>query len=205
MAIAADCKSAPYRFGGSSPSLPKAGLEISSLILKTFFYSISFLGEKKVFYDLGLRFSCNRCSDCCRLSPGVVYLSLEDLQNLCEVFGICESKFIPLYCRWLTYYDGAEVLALKERKNYDCILWKDGEGCSAYSKRPVQCSTYPFWSWILESREDWDSCAADCPGINAKNGRLWTKEEIEEQRVAYDKIEPLRRSEAEKLYGDLEM
>lgn len=155
-----------------------------------------------MFYDSGLRFSCSRCSDCCRLSPGVVYLSRGDLSRLCAEFGVPASSFIPMYCRWLTYYDGSEVLALKERKNYDCILWREGEGCTAYGGRPVQCSTYPFWSWMLESREEWDSCARDCPGINAPGGRLWTKEEIEEQRAAYDAIVPLSRAEAEAMMAD---
>ena len=34
------------------------------------------------------------------------------------------------------------VLCLKEKPNFDCILWKDG--CEAYEGRPVQCRTYPF-------------------------------------------------------------
>lgn len=152
-----------------------------------------------MFYKDGLRFSCNRCSDCCRLSPGVVYLSASDLNSLCRKFALKKEEFISIYCRWLTYYDGSEVLALKELKNYDCILWKAGIGCTAYESRPVQCSTYPFWSWIIQSKEDWDSCAADCPGINAENGRLWSKDEIEAQKNAYDSIVPVRRCEIENI------
>jgi hypothetical protein len=148
-----------------------------------------------MFYDDGLVFSCNRCSDCCRLSPGMVYLSYFDLARLCERFGVSEGRFVETYCRWVQYYDNTQVLCLKERKNYDCILWNKDCGCSAYDSRPVQCSTYPFWSWMLESRAEWDSCAADCPGINAAGGRVWTKEEIEAQRAAYDAIEPIHRNE----------
>ncbi len=148
-----------------------------------------------MFYDQGLRFSCNRCSDCCRLSPGVVYLSASDLSSLCHQFSLSEGEFVSMYCRFLTYYDGSEVLALKERKNYDCILWKEGEGCTAYASRPIQCSTYPFWSWIIESEESWTACASDCPGINAKDGRIWKKDEIEKNRNAYDSIEPVKRSQ----------
>ena len=45
-----------------------------------------------------------------------------------------------------------EALALIELKNYECSLWDKECGCKAYGARPVQCSTYPFWSWILLSQ-----------------------------------------------------
>lgn len=150
-----------------------------------------------MFYDNGLQFSCNRCSDCCRLSPGVVYLTYDDLHRLCDKFQLEEKQFIDMYCRWMWYVDNTEVLCLKEMKNFDCVLWKKECGCSAYEARPLQCSTYPFWSWMLEDKKSWDSCEKDCPGINAKNGKLWTKEQIEEQRALYDSINPIHKIEYE--------
>lgn len=148
--------------------------------------------SEKPFYEKGLCFECNRCSDCCRLSPGVVYVSREDLGRLCEEFKMPDSEFVSKYCRWVMYYDGEYVLALQETEKYDCILWGEN-GCTAYKGRPVQCSTYPFWSWMLASRKDWDDCEKDCPGIN--KGRTWSFEEIEEQRKMYDKIVPLKRKD----------
>ncbi len=153
-----------------------------------------------MFYDNGLKFSCNRCSDCCRLSPGVVYLTYDDLHRLCAKFQLEEDQFISMYCRWLWYVDNTEVLCLKEMKNYDCVLWKKECGCTAYEARPLQCSTYPFWSWMIEDKETWDSCAKDCPGINAKDGKIWTKEQIEEQSSLYDSIEPVHKIEYEKSH-----
>ena len=146
-----------------------------------------------MFYDNGLQFSCNRCSACCGQSPGFVYLSFSDLTNLCQYFKIDVKEFISVYCRWVQYYDNTEVLCLKEKTNYDCILWKEGAGCTAYGSRPIQCSTYPFWSWMIESKESWDNCEKDCPGIN--KGRLWSKEEIEKQKSLYDGNEPIHRNE----------
>ncbi len=140
------------------------------------------------FYKDGLRFSCVRCTLCCGRSPGFVYLSQADLDALCRYFKLSEAEFMKHYCRRADYYHGTSVLALSAKKNDECILWDNG--CTAYEARPVQCATYPFWSWMLADRQTWDSCAADCPGINT--GRLWTAQEIAEQARRYTENEPLR-------------
>ncbi len=152
------------------------------------------------FYKNGLHFECQRCSYCCGHSPGFVYLSERDLKTLCTHFNMKISEFVEKYCRWADYYYGTKVLALLEKKNYDCILWENG--CSCYEARPVQCSTYPFWSWMVKDKEMWEECARDCPGMNNKNGKLWTYEEIEANKNAYDANKPLYRREVEKLMAE---
>ena len=149
-----------------------------------------------MYYDNGLHFSCRRCSTCCRIDPGFVYLSRADLTNLCQKFRMSVREFVGVYCRWAQYDDGELVLSLKEKTNCDCILW-DG-GCSAYGARPVQCSTFPFWSWILKDRGQWEVCAESCPGMGT--GRLWTKDEIERERKKYEQNLPLRKTD---LDGEL--
>lgn len=151
--------------------------------------------EEEVFYKDGLNFSCQRCSFCCGHSPGFVYLSLRDLTTLCNHFQMKISTFVEKYCRWADYYYGTQVLALKEMKNYDCILWD--KGCSAYEARPIQCSTYPFWSWMLTDKETWDDCAKDCPGMN--KGELHPVEEIAEARKKYAENIPLHKEEVLEL------
>lgn len=143
------------------------------------------------FYENGLNFECNKCSACCRLRPGFVYLSQRDLTSLCQWFRLSETEFIEKYCRWVGYYDGKEALCLMELKNYDCIFWNKDTGCTAYGARPVQCSTYPFWDWILKDKETWNEIAKECPGFN--KGRLWTKDEIEQQRIEYVHNNPITR------------
>lgn len=143
------------------------------------------------FYDEGLNFSCQRCSRCCRVEPGFVYLSYEDLTNLCNCFKLKETDFIKKYCRWVQYYDNTEVLCLLETTKYDCILWDNG--CTAYNNRPVQCSTYPFWSFLLESKQDWDENEKYCPGIN--KGQVHEKSEIECQLNKYEENEPIHKND----------
>ena len=67
---------------------------------------------------------------------------------------------------------------------------------------PFQCSTYPFWSWMVKDKEMWEECARDCPGMNNKNGKLWTYEEIEANKNAYDANKPLYRREVEKMMAE---
>lgn len=147
------------------------------------------------FYKKGLRFECQRCSFCCGHSPGFVYLSKRDLMTLCDFFKMSVKDFVEKYCRWADYYYGTQVLALLEKKNYDCILWNNG--CSAYEARPVQCSTYPFWSWMIKDEQTWNECAADCPGMN--KGKVWPVEEIEKCKKAYVENTPLHREDVEEL------
>ena len=119
------------------------------------------------------------------------YLSLRDLTALCDFFKLSVKEFVSKYCRWADYYYGTKVLALLEKKNYDCILWENG--CSAYTARPIQCSTYPFWSWMIQDKETWEECAKDCPGMN--KGKVWPVEEIEKNKRAYDANKPLKMEE----------
>jgi len=135
------------------------------------------------FYDKGLGFECQGCGHCCADEPGYVFLSKQDLDNLTKETGTTLDEFINTYCRKVDmgpFY----MVTLLEKENYDCIFLSD-RGCKVYNARPVQCRTYPFWEDLVESKENWDREAIQCPGMN--KGQLHTKKEIEQkvrQRVA---------------------
>lgn len=148
------------------------------------------------FYSEGLQFKCQQCSLCCRKDPGFVYLSKKDLTKLIHCFNLNIDVFIDKYCRWVPYYDGHDVLCLKEKKNYDCIFWDNG--CTAYKSRPIQCSTYPFWTFLLESKENWLSESKDCPGIN--KGENHSCSEIQSKMLEYKKNTPIHKDD---LLGDI--
>jgi Fe-S-cluster containining protein len=128
------------------------------------------------FYSDGLRFSCSRCSSCCRGGPGYVFLSKDDLGRILACLQLDFPSFFKKYCSLVDMGTGY-ALSLAEKKNYDCIFWED-KGCALYENRPIQCSTFPFWSSILGSRESWDDAGRDCPGIG--HGELRSREYIEE-------------------------
>jgi Fe-S-cluster containining protein len=131
------------------------------------------------FYTAGLRFSCKRCSSCCRHESGYVYLSENDLSRLANDLKMEYTAFIQTWCRWVPFDHGAlagtERLALKEKSNFDCIFWN--AGCTAYHARPLQCRAFPFWDLIVSSPQAWETAGRSCPGINT--GESHTGEEIE--------------------------
>jgi len=127
------------------------------------------------FYKDGLKFSCKRCSTCCRVTSGYVYLSQKDISNLVLALNVDRNSFLQIYCRWVINWKGEEVLSLKEKSNKDCILWDNG--CTVYSSRPLQCLAFPFWDSIIASEHNWEIAAGECPGMNT--GELHLKMEIE--------------------------
>ncbi len=143
---------------------------------------------KKEFCD-GLNFSCQQCSFCCKGFPGVVLLSQSDLERFAKWADVTCDQFILMYCRWVPSEDGLEYLSLRERKNLECIFWKNG--CEAYEARPVQCRTYPFWTNVLKNKETWSNEGQDCPGIN--KGLHHSIEEIETELDKYQARIPITR------------
>ena len=130
---------------------------------------------KSPFYNNGLRFSCKHCSACCRFEAGFVFLSLKDSSLLENALCLENEQFLETYCRWVPSDNKETQLSLKEKANFDCILWSE-EGCTVYEARPLQCRAFPFWQSILNSKKNWEYTAQDCPGIG--HGTLHSKEII---------------------------
>ena len=125
--------------------------------------------EKTPFYASGLRFSCERCSGCCRYDSGYVFLSRKDTTRMAAALNMGCEEFAGIFCRWISVGNGLAHLSLKEKSNFDCVLWTinagEGGGCSVYNERPLQCRAFPFWPSMLASRESWEAAAGDCPGM----------------------------------------
>ncbi|RKX91346.1 MAG: YkgJ family cysteine cluster protein [Spirochaetes bacterium] len=129
----------------------------------------------KPFYKEGLKFECVRCSACCRFDPGYVFLSASDMDRLASFFKIDKKAIVEKYCR-IVNMGGSRRLSFKEKKNFDCIFWKEG-GCTIYEARPLQCRSYPFWQPFLTSEEAWNKEAENCPGM--KRGKKHSLKVIE--------------------------
>lgn len=128
------------------------------------------------FWREGLPFACTRCSRCCTGEPGYVFLSPSDLRRLLDFHGLDFQSFLSRYCRFVDMGEH-HSLSLKEKKDHSCIFWGEG-GCTVYEARPIQCSTYPFWSSVLSSPAAWEEEGRYCPGIG--QGPRRSASEIEE-------------------------
>ena len=122
-------------------------------------------------YEKGLRFSCARCGGCCRGTPGVVWVTVEEVAEVARFIGMEEAR---VWVKFLRRVGGR--LALRELANGDCVFFR--EGCEIYPTRPRQCKTYPFWRMNLRNKAAWLKLERHCPG--AGKGRLYTAREIEQ-------------------------
>jgi Fe-S-cluster containining protein len=135
--------------------------------------------SKSFWYSDGLRFGCQSCGSCCGGGPGYVWVTQEEIDRLSVLFGISSELFEKLFV-W-TVQNGRR--SLKEYPNGDCVLLDEKtRKCKFYEGRPTQCKTWPFWSQNVLKKKLWDAVAESCPGCNC--GRLYSVEEIEEQRAA---------------------
>ena len=124
-------------------------------------------------YKEGLRFGCTQCGACCTGSPGYVWLSEEDIHNLCQALQIEQSEFLKKYTR-LIY----SRLSLKEdSKTYDSVFLKENR-CQVYSARPKQCRSFPWWPEHLSSAEEWKNAKERCEGIDHPEGKFFSSSEI---------------------------
>lgn len=131
---------------------------------------------KADFWSTGLQFTCQRCSRCCRHDPGVVLLSAFEIITIAKQLQCSVKTFLAHYCRPIYNASGYRV-SLQEKQNFDCIFWELGTGCTIYTVRPLQCSTFPFWENLLRDKTIWDDEAKYCPGIN--KGLLHDASEIQ--------------------------
>jgi len=132
--------------------------------------------SKKPWYKDGLKFKCSQCGDCCTGAPGYVWINKDETQALADQLEVDIETFRDTYARKI----GIRY-SLKEFPNGDCVFFdSEKRSCTVYGARPRQCKTWPFWDSNLKTPEDWEQTCEECPGSG--KGKLYTLEEIEEQR-----------------------
>ena len=109
----------------------------------------------KKIYSKGMRFQCQRSSNCCvsRGSYGFVYLSKKDILRLSKYTDLSIKDFIKLYCEKT---DGF-VHFRERRKNGEC-QFLEKKRCSIYAARPTQCRTWPFWNENMKAKYGMKKC-----------------------------------------------
>ena len=132
---------------------------------------------ERPWYQEGLRFTCTECGDCCTGAPGYVWVNKQEIADLAAAMAYDDiDQFIGEFVRQIGIRR-----SLKELPNFDCVLLDpETRKCRAYSARPRQCRTWPFWDSTLRDPETWRQTCHVCPG--AGKGKLHQLSEIETQR-----------------------
>lgn len=135
--------------------------------------------EKSCWYEKGLRFKCTECGGCCTGGPGYVWVSLEEIEKMAAFLKMPLELFAQTHLRQV----GERYALVERRRNgkYDCTFL-DGKRCSAYSVRPSQCRTFPWWNENLASEEAWQDLASYCEGVNHTEAPIISREEIDNAR-----------------------
>ena len=132
---------------------------------------------KSEWYREGLTFSCTECGKCCTGSPGYVWVSEEEMEEIATFLNISLKDLKRKYIRRV----GNRYSLIESKKTYDCVFLKDKK-CQVYGARPTQCRTYPWWPQNLNSEEAWAGVGFECEGVG--NGNLPVPfEKIEEQKL----------------------
>ncbi|MBR2585053.1 MAG: YkgJ family cysteine cluster protein [Thermoguttaceae bacterium] len=127
----------------------------------------------------GLRFRCRKCGGCCTGEPGYVWVTNEELEKIARAVHLDRYEFENRYVRLV---DGRRK-SLIELPNGDCVLFDPVKRqCRVYDARPIQCKTWPFWERNIDTPNSWRKTARFCRGCDHPEGRLYTAEEIIEQR-----------------------
>lgn len=132
-------------------------------------------------YKDGLSFKCTGCGKCCTGSPGVVWISEEEIHAVANFLQQPVETVTKNHVRKL----GDRFALLEHKKSnsqFDCTFLK-GKQCTIYPVRPKQCQTFPWWKENLESLDSWNEAAEACEGINHVEAPVISLEEIRKQLV----------------------
>lgn len=129
--------------------------------------------------EIGLRFGCTQCGNCCSGGPGVVLLSDDEIDALAERLSLPREQFVRTFTHQTSR--GPSLNEKVSPNGLDCVFLDRASVpgravCGVYEDRPSQCRSWPFWDELTRSRRDWVKASADCPGLD--QGRLYAPEEI---------------------------
>lgn len=134
--------------------------------------------------EIGLRFGCTQCGNCCSGGPGVVLVNDQEIDALAARLGMDRQRFIDAYTNQTPR--GRSLNEHRTEQGLDCVFLDrqslPGRAiCSVYEDRPIQCRVWPFWNDIVRTRRTWVKASGNCPGID--RGRLYSPQDIRISRA----------------------
>lgn len=121
--------------------------------------------SEKPWYHQGLRFKCTGCGKCCTGTPGFVWVSENEMEDMAASLNMSLDLFKRKYTRQRANRYALIEKKIKGTEDHACVFLKDRK-CMVYQARPTQCKTFPWWPENLNSQASWQLAAAECEGIN---------------------------------------
>jgi Fe-S-cluster containining protein len=150
----------------------------------------------KPWYQNGLKFKCTTCGACCTWE-GDVWVTEDEMTRIANYLKMDINEFAQKYVKFDSFKgkfklkhkrdfpEGKNTETLK-REFHHCVFLQENRKCAIYPARPIQCSTYPFWSEKLRNERVWNNEKWSCEGIDHPNAELIPYEEIEKQRRLHE-------------------
>lgn len=137
--------------------------------------------------EVGLRFGCTMCGNCCTGPEGYVLYTPEEGRALAARLGISDDEFVREYTK--ETFLGRSLREKTTPWGLDCVFLDrekvPGKAvCGVYEDRPAQCRTWPFWSSMLRSEANWIAAKRTCPGLD--RGKLVPPQQI---RILRSRVE----------------
>ncbi|MCS7205903.1 MAG: YkgJ family cysteine cluster protein [Leptospiraceae bacterium] len=112
-------------------------------------------------------FTCIQCGKCCEGS-GRVYFTKSDLLHIKQYLRLSNSEYSQLLKKLnLFEQNGLWVYRIHSR----CIFLDENQLCKIYPVRPLQCRTFPYWSYYFRSEKNFRKLLEHCPGAQVCNNK----------------------------------
>ncbi|HLO41703.1 MAG TPA: YkgJ family cysteine cluster protein [Phycisphaerales bacterium] len=137
--------------------------------------------------EVGLRFKCTMCGNCCTGPEGYVLVSDAEIEALARRFDLSVEEFTERYTHMTP--PGRSLTERLTDHGHDCVFldrekFPGKAVCGVYEDRPAQCRTWPFWKSLLSSRRAWELAKRRCPGMDT--GNAYTPVQIRIMRDVVD-------------------
>jgi Fe-S-cluster containining protein len=106
-----------------------------------------------------------------------VFLAGEERAAMAAHLGLALDAFDAAY-RVQADEDDPARHVIDATDGQGCPLLDAGERCSVHPVKPAQCRTFPFWPELLDDAAAWGATRRYCPGLDAADGRLYSRGEI---------------------------
>ncbi|OIP54912.1 MAG: zinc/iron-chelating domain-containing protein [Helicobacteraceae bacterium CG2_30_36_10] len=106
--------------------------------------------------------ACSTCQGrCCTGESGYIYVTKEEIEKISQLLNLDIKEFVAKYL-----FKTDHEYSIKEKMHndsYECMFYdRASNGCTIYDVRPLQCRTFPFWSYF---KTRVDELKLECPGI----------------------------------------